>query len=350
MAFSIPIWERRRLVKSAHVHKTYAPKLGTQVESIELFRAEIECEKLSQVEVACPICDSTNHFLIAERDRVGLAVQTVLCGNCPTMYSRKRLDEQSLDRFYSHFYRKMYGGHEAPDRGWFVQQSHIGEPIVEWLVNEGLIEPTLCDVTVVEVGAGAGGLLAPFAARGARVIGIDYDEKFLQLGREMGIEMIAGGVDALAQVSNVDIVIMKDVLEHLGDLRHAMETIRSCLSRNGICFIQVPGMQSLRSLGYQNDLLRYLQIAHVVHFTEESLRYLVESCGLEVLSSTRQVRLVCRANLDASQQNEIEQPTNQAAIEALEDIFRTRFLLSVFDHLRPFIPGRVRRFLRRATA
>ncbi len=344
----IPFLERRRLINSTWVHKTYRPRHGAQSGALQRFHDALSSGRLTQVEVNCPVCNCSNYELIATRDRVGLKVDTVLCGRCPTMYSRLRLESHSLSVFYSDFYRAMYGGIENPEQDWFWQQSKIGEPILEWLTEQGLLEHSLDGSLIVEVGAGAGGLLEPFRRRGARTIGIDYDARYLALGRKMGIEMIAGGADSLEQLGNVDVLILKDVLEHLENLHVVLDRVRKCLSPNGICFIQVPGLQSLKSLGYQNDLLRYLQVAHVVHFTEESLRYLVETVGLEVVVATKQIRMVCRVSQSRSAIEDLTCPPNTAAVEALQHIFRTRRVLAIIEFFRPFIPLGLRNPIRKA--
>ena len=343
---TIPFWERRRLTRSRWVHETYRPRGDIQVKAVERFQNALTSGELVQVEVNCPVCSSTEFQLISNRDRIGLKVDTVLCCCCPTLYSQKRLAGPSLNLFYSSFYRSMYGGVETPGREWFAQQSKIGETILDWLTDLGLLEKSLNGLTVVEVGAGAGGLLEPFNRRGARTIGIDYDTRYLALGSEMGIEMLCGGAEALVGMKNVDVVILKDVLEHLDDLHEVLGHVRNSLSSTGFCFIQVPGLQSLRSLGYENDLLRYLQFAHVVHFTEESLRFLVQLSGFEVSVSTKQTRLVCRLPLSRKAHELPACPSNAAAVDSLRHVFRTRWFWSQVEILRPFVPKQLRNLLR----
>ena len=278
-----------------------------------------------------------------------LDVVTVLCLDCPTMYSRKRLDESSLEHFYSQFYRGMYGGIESPTKDWFDQQSRIGRNVLAWLDEVGITKPTMDGIRVVDVGTGAGGLLHPFLQRGASVIGIDQDEKFLVFGRSMGIDMMRCGIERLKEIEGADLVILKDVLELLPNLQNALEVIRSSLSPTGHCFIQVPGLQSLNELGYQNDLLRYLQIAHVVHFTEESLAYLVESAGFETVASNTQIRTVIRPRSGDSPEAVIS-PTNEPARQALRHIFWTRQVLKALRIVKSLMPKPLKEGIKRLIA
>jgi SAM-dependent methyltransferase len=343
----IPIFERSRLRSEVRVQETFRINGPTQKNYFDAFCDALENGYLNQVDVSCPVCGSDEFQLIATKDRVGLDVMTVLCLDCPTMYSRKRLDEPSLELFYSEFYRGMYGGIESPTKDWFDQQSRIGQKVLEWLDEVGITKPTMDGLQVVDVGTGAGGLLHPFLKRGASVTGIDQDEKFLDFGRSMGIKMIRGGIERLREIEGADLIILKDVLEHLANQRDALKVIRSCLSPSGHCFIQVPGLQSLNALGYQNDLLRYLQIAHVVHFTEESLVYLVESAGFETVASNTHVRIVVRPSLDG-RSSDLTCPTNEPARQALRHIFQTRLAFKILRFAKSLVPKSLKESIKKA--
>ena len=343
----IPIFERDRLRSEVRVQETFRINSSTQKEFFDLFCDALENGHLNQIDVSCPVCGSDEFQLVATKDRVGLDVMTVLCLECPTMYSRRRLDEPSLELFYSEFYRGMYGGIESPTMDWFNQQSRIGLKVLEWLDEVGITKPTMDGLKVVDVGTGAGGLLRPFLKRGASVTGIDQDEKFLDFGRSMGIKMIRGGIERLREIEGADLVILKDVLEHLANQRDALEVIRSCLSPTGHCFIQVPGLQSLNALGYQNDLLRYLQIAHVVHFTEESLVYLVESAGFETVVSNPQARIVVRP-ARGGRSSDLARPTNEAARQALRHIFWTRLPFKILRLAKSLVPKSLKKGIKNA--
>ena len=82
-----------------------------------------------------------------------------------------------------------------------------------------------------------------------------------------------------------DLIVLKDVLEHLPDLNLVLQRLKSLLSETGIVYIQVPTFEGLEFLGYQNDFLRYFQNAHIVHFSEASLNYVFAKNGFDTVCS-----------------------------------------------------------------
>ena len=341
---AIPWYEQRRLQPKA----TGRPAFKTEIQKIARSRFEDALQQglLSQIEVACPICKSQHAQTISHIDRSGLSVHTVLCQCCPTLYSRERLDDNSLEIFYREFYRPLYSGIVEPSKDWFQEQSLNGRRILEWIETSGFGSSSFCDKRVVDIGAGAGGCLKPFRDHGAHVLGIDYDEKFIQFGRAHGINMENGGVDELRNHGKFDLVILKDVLEHLPDPRESIRQVRQSLNVGGLCFIQVPGLQSLRYLGYRNDLLRYLQIAHLTHFTKESLALLLESEGLKVVAiDSRAWALAVHG--DAAESNRVHFCDNSSAAEALRKIFFLRPLTAVEFCIRQKTPPVMKKMFRR---
>lgn len=306
----------------------------------------IQNGELQLIEVNCPVCDSHEFENVACVDRQGLPVQTVRCVCCPTLYSRWRLTDASLADFYKHYYRDLYSG-SNPNQAWFDLQTESGQKILRSLQNSQVIPSRLDGFRVLEVGSAAGGGLVPFRDAGASVLGVDFDENYLNFGRSMGIDLRLGGVNEIREFELQDIVILKDVLEHLPTPVRSLEIIRSVLSDRGIVYIQVPGLQALKFLGYRNDLLRYLQIAHLCHYTKESLNYTCQRAGLKVLhSELRGVAICSRAPL-VSEAVTIDGPCPSHAVDALEYLYRHRRTSSVDHWLRSRIPPKVKRFGKR---
>jgi 2-polyprenyl-3-methyl-5-hydroxy-6-metoxy-1,4-benzoquinol methylase len=234
---------------------------------------------MREVEVWCPVCGEEKFEDFCAVDRIGLKVQSVICARCPTLYSRKRFDEQSLEIFYSRFYREMYSGSSVPTDSWFSDQIFSGLKILSQLKDVGVDSKDLTGKRVLEVGCGSGGILVPFTELGAEVVGIDFDDTYMDAGRKRGLNLIDKSIYEFQTEKLFDLIILKDVLEHLPDLNLVLQKLKSLLSETGIVYIQVPTFEGLEFLGYQNDYLRYFQNAHIVHFSEASLKYIFEKNG-----------------------------------------------------------------------
>ena len=235
---------------------------------------------LKMVVAHCPICGSDESDFFCGSDRIGLPVETVFCRFCPTLYSRLRLDEVSLEIFYSSFYRPMYGGTTEPSEAFFDDQVTIGHKIMERLTKFGMPEWSCAGATVLEIGCGAGGVLLPFKVAGANVLGVDLDDKYMDKGRSFGLKLERRSIFENPLNDKFDLIILKDVLEHFADIERMIEMVKNNLSECGQVYVQVPSFEALEFLGYRSDFLRYFQNAHLVHFSQSSLCHIFSKHGL----------------------------------------------------------------------
>jgi 2-polyprenyl-3-methyl-5-hydroxy-6-metoxy-1,4-benzoquinol methylase len=249
------------------------------------FNSALRDGLMREIEVGCPVCGEQKFEDFCAIDRIGLKVQSVMCSRCPTLYSRKRFDERSLALFYSKFYREMYTGSSVPTDGWFEEQVLSGNKILSQLKGLGVISHDLGGKRVLEVGCGSGGILVPFTEIGAEAVGIDFDDTYMEAGRKRGLNLIDQSIYEFQAENKFDLIILKDVLEHLPDLNLVLQRLKSLLSETGNVYIQVPTFEALEFLGYQNDYLRYFQNAHIVHFSEASLNYVFAKNGFDTVYS-----------------------------------------------------------------
>ena len=229
---------------------------------------------LKEVITNCPICGSDESDFFCGLDRIGLPVETVFCRSCPTLYSRSRMDEASLEIFYSKFYRSLYVGTAESTEDFFDNQVSSGYKIMERLTKFGRTNWSFAKSRVLEIGCGAGGILLPFKIAGAEVLGIDLDDKYMDKGRSRGLTLKRSSILEIPGNDKFDLIILKDVLEHLVDIDRMVKILKDHLSELGQVYVQVPSFEALEFLGYRSDFLRYFQNAHLVHFSQSSLRYI----------------------------------------------------------------------------
>ena len=238
--------------------------------------------------VACE-CGADHDVVIAERDRYGLPVRTVICSDCGLMRTTPRLTAEATARFYDEDYRDLYSG-PGNAQAIFDSQRRRGENLlrlVARLLGRG--------DAVYEIGCGAGGILAPFAAAGCRVAGADLGDEYLDTGRAHGLDLVQGdATDLVAHRGEpARLVLLLHVLEHFLDLPAELAKTTSAVQPGGFLFVEVPGVASVET-GYGGDLLRYLQNAHTYHFTAATLTYVLEAAGLEVITATEDAFALCR--------------------------------------------------------
>ena len=101
---------------------------------------------------------------------------------------------------------------------------------------------------VLDVGCAYGGFLVAFAELGAKVTGIEKDERYVRLAglnlREHGLDgEVVHGDAAVARAGfrgRFDLVIANDVLEHVERLDDFLENIAAWLSPGGTAYFEIP--------------------------------------------------------------------------------------------------------------
>lgn len=269
------------------------------------------------------LCGESGGTLLAERDRWGLPVSTVLCTRCALVRTSPRLPDSYLPAFYEHDYRLLMDGISSPTPAAFELQQRRGREAMECLVATGPVGP---GTRVYEIGCSAGGVLQPFLQAGCTVAGSDYDVRFLANARSLGIETRHGGWETLKDLPAPDVILLSHVVEHLNDPIDFVRSVASLLKPGGRLFIAVPGLDAIAD-DYCGDLVRYLQICHTFHFTRRTLLQTLRSAGLIPIhadDSVRSVSVTPPAAAAGLPQEPEDPQALQTRLTSLEEAFLNR--------------------------
>ena len=281
--------------------KTHVRLNDNQVHVRDIVQQKIKNCIYEFEEASCP-CGGNEDQLVAETDRYGLRLDTVICRKCGLLRTNPRLTEKSLKLFYEQDYRDLYMGEEYGD-----MENYFQGMIRRGIYMKDLLKkhvPNLClkGMNILEVGCSAGGILEPFLKAGACVKGYDYDKRYLEYGnsRNKGLNLCHGGLENLRnETAQYDIIIMNHVLEHIIDIRGAIELIKASLKKDGIFYVGVPGA---KNPGYyfspSKSFIGTIHIAHLYHFTKATLTNFLEGFSCCFIDDT--VRGFFRIEKDAS--------------------------------------------------
>lgn len=148
----------------------------------------------------------------------------------------------------------------------------------------GRVLPSVKGLHVLEVGGGTGYLLHRLHKLGAEVLGVEPGEHGQEGARRYGIEIVRG-LFPCEEVSSksFDAIINFTVLEHLRDPVHFLEEQRRLLTDSGVIIFAVPDCTEHIEAG---DVAMFIH-EHWSYFSPSSIRALVESIGLRLLSLER---------------------------------------------------------------
>lgn len=282
----------------------------------------------------CPVCGSYDSDIIAERDRYSLPVQTHICNACGLLRTNPCMREQDLVDFYKNHYRALYEGSAKPTADHFkFQVANRGKPLLKFYNQHA---PAHDKGLVLEVGSGCGGILYPFKEAGYDVVGLDFDEEYIQYGIEKGMDLREGDIHNVKLAQKPQLIIYSHVLEHVHSLEKELRRIHELLDDNGFVLIEVPGIYHIGlKTSYLGDFLLYLQNAHLYHFTLSTLCNIMKKYGFELIYGDEVVRAIFKkapANARVEYKNEakpidnfliaLERKQMRPAMKAVRPLFR----------------------------
>jgi len=131
------------------------------------------------------------------------------------------------------------------------------------------------DMTVLDVGCGAGGMLCPLAQYG-QATGIDTSPELVEFCRSRGFDRVKVGsaYELPADGGSVDLITLFDTIEHVPDDERALRECRRALAPEGVLFISVPAYQFLYA---NNDRVAH----HERRYTARGLRRKLVGAGFD---------------------------------------------------------------------
>jgi SAM-dependent methyltransferase len=130
---------------------------------------------------------------------------------------------------------------------YFQEQIHTTSRYVIPFIRE--VFPLSEDTTVLEIGCGEGGNLKPFLDMGCQVTGIDISESKIDLARSFlndpdyqgRLRLIAKNIfDVHEPYPKSDLIILRDVIEHIHDQKWFMSNLQMHLRPGGVVFLAFP--------------------------------------------------------------------------------------------------------------
>jgi len=229
--------------------------------------------------VAC-LCGSTRVIKLFEKDRYGLKSPTVVCRHCGLVFTSPRPSEAFMRHFYqSDTYRVFYEEAGESDLAARLAPKYKTQSFIHATCMKHLRPHAGRKSRVLEVGAGGGWNLLPFAAS-CEVIGIDYSPILCDLGRAHDIKMIQGGLEHLnGLMGEFDLIIVNHVIEHFFDFAGSMRALIAKLAPGGIVYVGVPDI-------YFYDISQ-IQNAHNYYFSPPTLAHYCARLGLSLVEGGR---------------------------------------------------------------
>lgn len=205
----------------------------------------------------------------------------VRCMRCGLIFAQRIYDVKDLLTLYAaaysedSWYRTHLAEHKKLRAGRKVWIGLGPWLVIRYCLNKGARR-------IAELGPGVGKVAAYLKRRHITYYGYEPVGHVVKLAREMGLNIVQGGYEALAESGPFDAVLAFEVLEHIQSLLPCFHAIWSSLSEDGFLGVTVPNFG------------RYLKPPskpagagappfHLNFWTKESLYTTLELVGFEPL-------------------------------------------------------------------
>ena len=237
------------------------------------------------VQVPCPYCGSTERHVLY-REHGSLAVVRCVCSQIYTS-PRLRAPEEVYHGDRDTYFREARLIFEG-------RASHHRDP--NYREELDLVARYRPGGDFLDVGCNMGMLLRKVRERGWRGVGVEPSPALASLAvEELGLDVFQGFLHDVPASENgrYDVVALSDVFEHVTDPLALLAEVRRLLAPDGILYVKVPNARfNILKQKVSAFLGRELQhpvwdsYEHVVHYTDATLRRMLEKGGFHVLELT----------------------------------------------------------------
>lgn len=235
--------------------------------------------------VNCPICGNGNPNFFYDKERDNHPVHFVICKNCGLVYQNPRLSSEDFKEYYESSFRDSNLGEDKLNE-YINSRIKVGTDILNLIsdlffsreVNVSKQELFGNKIfSVLDVGCGVGGILAPFRDAGFTCKGIDAPSFYTQVGRmRFKIDIEEVFISEFNTKEKFDIIILNHSLEHVLDPIKDLAKIHSLLKDDGLLYIELPDVE--RPYNW-TTLQFFFMLGHVFYYSPLTLEILMNKTG-----------------------------------------------------------------------
>ena len=236
---------------------------------------------------ACPICDGrqadvlhSQRFVLSDDKKLASSYAVVICARCGAAFADTPVTQQEYDQLYADRSRYAAGpaAHAKDNDRDTARFREMAEAIAHAVGDKG--------ARIADVGCANGQMLAALAARGyTRLVGLDPSPGCVaQAGSLPGVEAYVGSLsDIPSAAGQFDVVILSHVLEHVRDLKPALEYLKRVMTEDSVLYVEVPNASRYAEFAWSP--FQDFNTEHINHFSLVSLANLLRHCGFLPLAS-----------------------------------------------------------------
>ena len=236
------------------------------------------------VNKACPLCGSEDFKLLKKA-----SYSFGKCRQCGLYFLNPfpEFDKQELEAFYHNYdfnqgYIQDFADYEEDFKISLKKKLRVASAFNKYLVAGNRIR-------LLDIGCGSGLYVKAANYLGLMGLGVDVDKDACQFGRSLGLKIFQGELsEAAFPDEHFDVILIKQVLEHISSPVDFMREVNRILKYRGLCIIDVPNQAGLIPklkvlVNRPREEYGFLQpLKHLYAFNRKSLAYLLVKTGFSV--------------------------------------------------------------------
>jgi len=264
----------KKLIIDAKYHQPFIDKVSVSdsiKSSVEKFNQNISDGLIDYEEVSC-LCGNNTFDLLCSVDVHSIHQKTVMCKHCGLIQANPRYSEDCFRDFLeSYFYKCLYFGGNLDYYSHSKFNIYTGQAIFQEITK--VIKITE-NTKVLEIGCAAGWNLLPFANLNAKITGVDFNNKFIEIGRNIGLNI--KHITPFEIDEKFDVIILNKVFNLYLEPIRLIKKINEILTDKGVLYINILNFEKFDFNRIKNTRINY--------FTHESLNFFVTNNGFKEIS------------------------------------------------------------------
>lgn len=235
----------------------------------------------------CPVCDALERKVMYRQHFIegplGPGYDVSVCKRCGAGFADGIREQSEIDSYYatqSKYAFASSGGSESP---WDFERFEMVVDQVDSHLNSQ-------DIRILDLGCATGGLLSVFRRHGyANLLGIDPSPKCAEAAKELhDVEVRACSIgQMIASPERFDLVLMVGVLEHIRELKEAVNVSAALLEPGGVLYCAVPDVEGMAQC--PNAPYQQFSVEHVNFFSSASLKRSMTECNMGLVCGWRSI-------------------------------------------------------------
>ena len=241
--------------------------------------------------VICDFCGADDYTKRYEKRGFWM----VQCNKCGLVYTNPRLKQEKIAALYDADYFQGHGFDKSVDYVKDVKE-HVKKDdftLEDWDCDNILsLLPSSTNpknFKLLEIGCGTGVFLDKAKKHGFDCYGLELSEYAANFVRNMRIPVETKSIeDANYPANSFDVVVMREVIEHLPHPLESLQTIHSWLKPGGVLFMATGNYDCPERMLRKSDWFYFMPEGHLNIFSNRTMRNYLQKVGFKKIDVTNQ--------------------------------------------------------------